>query len=278
MPNLHAEGKHTYKSSKFTLYGSTNYSTTAWNQSNTDVASCIAYTYPNYPVTGTDENNRIGRKIQSTSIVVEGFLSLFNNNLDSTDEKSVYENYCRYTSDTLQAISDEMTPNAPAFDPTEQPLKVSIRHMFIEVEPETFDTTTDLTLSEDLWNWFNSLHVYSGTDVISSNQQQVKRESTQYTGTYNIISDDLIYLSLHKPFKHYTKTIPYKRNLNFDGTGSTFPSNKILFEVFIGPTNIYIDYGNEAFGRWLLFDNNYDDINQKTVLIKSTMKLKYNDF
>lgn len=278
MPTLHAEGKHTYVNSKFTLYGSTNYSTTAFNQCNTDTAKCIAYVHPNYPVTGTDENNRIGRKIQSTSIVCEGFLSLFNNNLDSTDEKSIYENYCRYTSDTLQAVTDEMTPQQPAFDPLQQSLKVSIRHMFIEVEPETFNTTSDLTLSEDLWNWFSTLHIYSGSDVISSNQQQVKRETTQYTGSYNIISDELIYLSLAKPFKHYTKTIPYKRNLTFDGTGSTYPSNKVIFEIFIGPTNIYIDYGNEAFGRWLLVDDNYDDINQKTVLIKSTMKLKYVDF
>lgn len=278
MPPLHAEGKHTYKNSKFDLYGAANYSTSAYNQYNTDVAKCIAYVYPNYPVTGTDENNRIGRKIQTTSIVCEGFLSLNNANLSAEDENTVYENYGRYVSEIWQNLNDEMSPNVEIMDTMEQPLKVAVRHMFIEVEPETFDTTTDLTLSEALWDWFNTLNIWSGSDTISSNQQQVKRDSTRYTGTFNIISDDLIYLSLHKPFKHYTKTITYKRNLNFDGTGSTFPSNRVLFEIFIGPTNVYIDYGNEAYGTWLVTGDNYNDINQKAVTIRSTMKLNYLDF
>ena len=77
MPRIKIEEKHTYSHLDVGLLGNIRaanvvapYGTFRWHE-------------PSYPVQGTDEDQRIGRKIQTTDILVEGYINIDNTPLSS---------------------------------------------------------------------------------------------------------------------------------------------------------------------------------------------------
>ena len=96
MPRIQIEDKHTYNSVNTPIFGCRYDSFVANN--NNDFANqrtIIKFIEPTYPVTGTDDSNRIGRKIYSSSLCTEGFIKLYNVRLDyvnSSDE--LYRKLC----------------------------------------------------------------------------------------------------------------------------------------------------------------------------------------
>lgn len=274
MPRIPIEQKHTYVSVDTSIMGSRT-ANSNYGANNTENRYIINYQSPNYPVTGTDENNRIGRKITSQSIVSEFYLSLLNT-LDNDNLNTVYDFYTVLNSNTYTKISQTVTPQTTAFNTNEQNLDVSIRHMFVEFDPEQFKNMTAAQISYFLWDWFVNLNINSGgTDTMHSNRQQVKRESTAYTGQFNIIHDKVIHLSLQHPIYHGNVTIPYKRHLSFDSQGAN-PTNKLLFELFIGPTNCNIDYGSYSYGQ-VIQDPAIQRTNIYVAELKRTMKFTFVD-
>lgn len=275
MPHIPIEKKHTYNSYSTTVYGTNQDSAvaaTVWNP----LRPLIVYNSPNYPTTGTDESNRIGRKIRTDSIVSEFFLSLYNT-LDNDNLNTLYDYYAYHNSDVDQSIRSQVSPQQVAFNTNEQDLDVSIRHMIVEFDPEIVSGRTNQDLFNYLWAWFAQLHVFTGQWNMHSNRQQVKRESTQFTGNFNILHDKVIHLSLHKPIYHGNVVIPYVRHLTFDGVGDGIPTNKLVYQIFIGPTNPYIDYGSLALGNFI--SNNAPDGGPNFFVagLQDTIKLNFTD-
>ena len=134
MPRIPVEQKHTYFSYNTVVAGTNNDSANAVDRFNAG-RPIIAYAQPNYPATGTDESNRIGRKIRTDSIVSEFFISLFNT-LDNDNLNTIYDYYAYHNSDVDQQIRTQVSPQQVAFNTNEQDLDVSIRHMFVEFDPE----------------------------------------------------------------------------------------------------------------------------------------------
>lgn len=275
MPRIPIEKKHTYYSYNSNLCGTNNDSANTDDRYNAN-RPIILHHAPNYPSTGTDESNRIGRKIRTDSIVSEFFLSLYNT-LDNDNLNTIYDFYAYHNSDVDQAIRTQVSPQQVAFNTNEQDLDVSIRCMFVEFDPEIIQGRTEQELSNYLWNWFFQLHVFTGTDNMHSNRQQVKRESTQFTGNFNILHDKVIHLSLRKPIYHGNVVIPYSRLLNFDGVGNGTPTNKLVFQLFIGPTNVFIDYGSLALGNFIANSPINGGPNMFVAHINNTMKLNFTD-
>ena len=69
MPRIPIESKHTYNSSNGIIAGSHTETFTAADHYNEN-RPIIRWFTPNYPATGTDEMNRIGRKIRSAAVKV----------------------------------------------------------------------------------------------------------------------------------------------------------------------------------------------------------------
>lgn len=231
---------------------------------------------PLYPSTGTDDGNRIGRKIRSDSLVSEFYISLFNM-IDNGNLNTIYDYYALNNSDIDNAIRSTVSPQQVAFNTNEQNLDVSIRHLIVEFDPEVVVGASDQDLFNYLWSWFHQLHIQTGNYNMHSNRQQVKRESTEFTGNFNILHDKVIHLDLKHPIYHGNVVVPYVRHLNFDGIGSIVPSNKVVFQIFIGPTNPWIDYGSLSLAQFM--GNNVPDggPNIFVASVSNTLKFSFTD-
>lgn len=265
MPRIAIEDKHTYYSSSISLNGN------SLSDNIRFINNVFKYVTPNYPVQGTDENNRLGRKIHTTSLVIEGFLGLRNGNVDNTIGmlQDAYVN---------ELVTVGQFGQNYEYNSLQQPIDVSVRQMVIEFDGDFFDRGAAEILV-DLNEWFRTLHIQTGTYGYPSNRQMVLRESTNYTGSFKILHDKVHHLDLLHPQLHYQYTVPYKRNLNFNSTTvQSLPTDKVVIQLFIGPTNVLIDYGNPAFGIFMQNTANEESsFNPSIVFIDNTIKLNYVD-
>lgn len=268
MPRIKVENKHRYLAIDTTIDGNVLAPTsTAVRQIN----GWVRYFEPSYPTQGTDDDDRIGRKIMTTSLVSEGFISLRTGNAENT-LGDVYDGYIQ------ELIANGQWGQNYSVDPTMFPVTASIRHMIVEFDPDVIAGSN--ANQYDLFRqWFVNLNIQTGTDVMPSNRALTLRESTPWTGKFKILHDDVYYLSFKKPVIHYQIKQPYKRYLNFDSTTEqTSPTNRRVFEIFIGPSNIYTDYSLYGFGDHLLTTSNAEaGFVLRLAHLQSTLKLNYID-
>lgn len=261
MPRIKIEEKHTYRNSSLTLYGNADPNAVT-------EPGAINFTralVPVYPDQGTDVNNRIGRKIQATSIVCEGLVRLN----DEYTPGSIMAFYTNHLKSTVGQDSGFTNATSAAFSSSQ--LSVAIRHFVVETTPD--DLAGILTPE-----WFQQLVIQNGTKPVTSLAMEVKRESTEYTGTFNILMDKTYHLSLKSPVLHYKQIIPWKRTLNFDQSNAVDPTNKVIVEFFLGPQMIYQDYGSHAFGAYLGRQFNLDnDLFVNVGFLDGTLKLNFID-
>ena len=273
MPRITIEDKHTYNSLNTPIYGVHDDNLTFNLNNEANGRTIIKAIEPTYPVTGTDESNRIGRKIYTSSLVSEGFLKLYNT-IDNSNVNTVYDVYTFHNSDEYTSLASQVTPQTAPFNTNEQVLEVSIRHMIVQFDIDELSTTE---LETYLWQWFTSIYIQTGTYNVTSNRTQMLRESTRFTGDYKILWEKVHHLTLRNPIIHYKEVIPYKKTMNFDGTGSGRPTNKLIMELFIGPTNIYTDYGSFSLGQWISNNKLMLAPNIYVAELSTTLKLKYTD-
>lgn len=269
MPRAKIEQKHIYNNTSQILNGIFRADTNISNQVNPNI---VYVARPSYPIQGVEDNQRIGRKITPTSLTIEGFVNLFNFSPASTEDPSLFEVFNEYITDSSQT--------EPLVRETVNLLRVSIRQFVVEVDTEFVLGLTEEQIKRKFLSWFHELVVYTDIGTQVSNQTFVKRESTSYTGQFRILHDTHFTLSQKSPSFHFKLNIPYKRDLNFDGTGASLPTNKVVFLLTFGPTNIRRDYINYGFSQYLV--NNVNDLgtadkNFYVAQCSSNIKLNYLD-
>lgn len=267
-PRLRIEEKHTYNTKDSYLVG---------NNKVSDITSPLEnFTWftPYYPVAGTDENNRIGRKIQSLSIGVEGYLNL------QTHEASDSKTYILdYFNGWMQEYINETDPNSYSFNMDWQKISIPIRHMVVEFDDEEFYNGTDSEKALYLKDWYKNLVTQSmeQSSYYPSLQQSTLRESTPYTGRFKILKDTMYWLDFKdKHMIHFNYQLPYKRTITFDADGSD-PTNTHLYFLFIGPTQPLLDYSNLGFGTFINSSSNPTTTPAEVARINTNLKLKYID-
>lgn len=264
MPTIKIEDKHIYKTYEASVSG--NISRAEF----TGLSTNFVAIEPQYPVQGTDENNRIGRKIHSQFLSEEGILTL--NTFAATNSLLDYWN--GYMAD--QGLSDITDYQFPA-----EMLKISIpiRHFYVDFYDEEMYKGTTQEKAAYVANWYKQLVIqtFSDPNINPSIGTDTKRESTSYTGKFKIYQDDTFYLGFESTHQvHFKFRLPLKRTINFDAEGSD-PTNLHLFSVWIGPINPLTDYSNRAFGAWLI-DTEQVVTAPVVAYVNSTMKLSYTDF
>jgi hypothetical protein len=268
MPRLRIEEKHTYNTEDDYIVG---------NNRIADITTPIqnfAWTTPYYPVTGTDENNRIGRKIQSLSIGVEGYLNL---ETHQASESGTY--ILDYFNGWMQEFIDSTPPETYSFNIDWQKLLIPIRHMVVEFEDEEFYNGTDGEKSMYLTNWYKNLVTQSmqQSSYYPSVQQSTLRESTPYTGRFKILKDTMYWLDFKdKHMIHFNYQLPYKKTITFDADGAD-PTNTHLYFLFIGPTQPLLDYANLGFGTFINNPNNQLTASPRVAQVHTNLKLKFID-
>lgn len=236
MPRVKIEQKHTYNNSSQALNGIFRTDYTIADQATN--ASIVYPSRPSYPIQGVEDNQRIGRKVTATSIVIEGFTQLYSANPGS-DLNSAFTKFDRFLAD-----SDLGEASVNLF-------KVGIRQFVVEVDTEFVQGLTNDELKRKWLKWFHQLVIFTDTSQQVSNSTMVKRESTSYTGQFKILLDKHYILSQKSPQVHYQYTLDYKRELNFDGTGASLPTNKVVYLLTFGPTSLFRDYYNYGYSVYL---------------------------
>lgn len=265
MPRIKVEEKHIYTSYERFIVG---------NIANDSVVQTIANfrsVEPVYPVQGTDENNRIGRKINTQFLSEEGFITL--------DNYAQIDSLSDYWNGFIQEQIHDLQPDSYEFPVNNLSYTIPIRHMVVEFEDEVFYNGTEAERGIYLSAWYKQLVIQSLElpTLVPSVLTDTKRESTPYTGRFTILKDNMYYLDpKSKREIHFKYKLPFKRTVNFeDGAGSD-PSNVHVFSIWIGPINPYFDYFNRAFGSFLI---DTPEINNppRVAYVNSTMKLQYID-
>lgn len=274
MPSYRAkiEQKHTYKNYKQILSGIFKSGVNITNENTSN--RIVSYCSPTYPIQGVEDNQRIGRKITALSLTIEGNIQLFNYSPASEQVLSAYEVFNDWVNET--------SVTQPLNKETVNLFKVGVRQLVVEFDTEFVqgDKTED-ELRREFLKWFHELVIYTDDTTQVSNSTFVKRESTSYTGQFKILHDKHYILSQKSPDVHFQYSINYHRDLNFDGTGASLPTNKVVYLLTFGPTHFKKDYYNFGFGQYM--SDNSSDLpasNEQFYVahVTSNMKLNYLDF
>lgn len=263
-PRIPIEQKHIYNTYEKSIVGNIHRANVV-NPTNNFVS-----VEPVYPVQGTDENNRIGRKIHTQFLSEEGILTLNT----FTSDNSLLDYWNGYIQDQMLNLS----PSNYEFPVDELKVTVPIRHMIVSFEDEEFYNGTDAERGVYLAEWYKQLVIqtFSDSALNPSIHTETKRESTGFTGRFKIYHDQIFYLNFKTNQEiHFKHKLPLKRTVNFESAGSD-PSNIHLFSIWIGPINPFVDYANRAFGSFLV--DTPEIITPPVVAyVNSTMKLSYID-
>ena len=246
MPRIKIEEKHTYSHLDVALLGNIRsanivapFGTFRWHE-------------PAYPVQGSAEDERIGRKIQTTDILVEGYITLDNTPI-STVPATGYPSLLYYWNGYIQQLLTVLPADNFEWNIDFNNLTMPIRHMVVEFYDDEFYEGTAAEQGVYLSDWYKNLVIQTtsqSTDYPSV-QQQVLRESTSYTGRFRILRDTIYWIDLKdKKSIHVNYSLPYKRNVSFDAAGSD-PTNSHVYLLFIGPTNALFDYRDVGFGHFV---------------------------
>lgn len=264
MPRIPIEQKHIYNTYETSVAGNIDIENVVNPVSN------FRSIEPKYPVQGTDEDDRIGRKIHVNYISEEGILTLNN----FTGENSLLDYWNGYLQDRML----ELQPSNYEFPVDNLSCVIPIRHLVVGFEDSAMYAGTDAERGVYLASWFKNLVIQTFPDfgILPSILTDTKRESTPYTGRFKIYRDDKYYLDLKDKHEiHFKYHLPLKSHVNFEAEGSD-PTNMHIFSIWIGPVNPFTDYFNRSFGSFL---RDTPEIIAPPIVayVNSTMKLSYID-
>lgn len=270
MPRIPIEQKHTYNTIQNTLYGT--------YRTDNLISDTVFWQLLTYPELGVDENERIGRKIHTDYISYETYYQLQTNYTLANGIGVFYDDFLDEEARYYNNVNDNEEGNP--LDPIDaqrntlqSELDIVFREFWVEFEPDSINVLDVDQTQQFLLDWYQKLVVQTAPEGTASIRQQVKRESTQYTGTFKILRDKLHHINFRKQLIHDFGTFEYKRNLNF--ADDIYPTQGILIRFWIGPQNALLDYGNLGFGVYLQGGAINDQV--AIINVSSTMKLSYSD-
>lgn len=215
-----------------------------------------------YPTSGTDQDERVGNKINLTSFVLDGFLNIVETSYPfrlQTDTTDVIKS-CGGTIGTGSGVISSTTDTLPTFK-FPQPWYAKFRFILIKHKPDYVVT--------DAVAWFKKNFVYMATTPTYSNQCKVLRESTEDTGKFSIISDTMHKLSLTSNNKHIVFTHKlFNQTMTFKDSTTITPSNLQYTFMIIPPLSHY----DRSHSITDFPDDNVD------VEFTCNLKLNYKDF
>lgn len=272
MPRIPIEDKHTYNSYNQYIVGN--------NRTNTvsEVVHNFVTFSPYYPVEGTDQNNRIGRKIRIERIHHEGFIALPLSSAESTNANWTRDTILDGWNGYQQHLIAGLQPDNYEFPSKNIMFSIPLRHMWIEFYDDDFYSSTTADKAVYLNAFFRNLWIQTSpvADSYPSNQTKMLRESTPYTGRFRIIKDTTYWLSPEKPVVHFNEDINFKRTASFDAAGAD-PTNVHVYSVWIGPLDPLVDYYNNGFGTWMITQAENPSQPFVVASVRGNMKMIYND-
>lgn len=210
---------------------------------------------------GTSVEQRIGNKIYLKDMTM-----LINIYMTESAKRFFNCEYVNYTDINTDGVSLNGFTNHLK-EEGETPCKFKFRMMLVK-----FDEITDQAYIAD---WFNTIYVpqyYAGTGTTMpavTNQSRMLRESTDYTGKYDILWDRAFSINSKKGHKFINFNWSFKRNLTADSTtgGVTDDDFKKLRLIIFSPTLLVNDMNGIAYSK-------LSDYMEKTVSLGNAATLR----
>lgn len=205
--------------------------------------SCVVFK-PKYPETqGVTVSSRIGDKITPTSMVLDMVVQhpYLQGSPFSNETYSIGYSY----STSTNSVPNTLTGYKPNHDWFSQ-----FRLFLITVDPDSILAETSALAK--VWFQENFVpYVYPDDEPVVvgqwNNQTDLKRESTEDTGNFQILWEHKFTLTNKHPSQHIVHTFPMKGVLTFPNPADdpaadqTVPSNRKYLFILMGPLN-YINF------------------------------------
>nr|BDF97696.1 capsid protein [Cressdnaviricota sp.] len=228
------------------------------------------------PTPGYNENERVGDRINTSSIVLQYELK--------------HDNSC-YTQTIGTPMSNTIATTAyrlfnPMTDDGNYPTlhlesyRVPIRVMVVEFDKDIFSDVLNISDSNaKIAGWFFTTFKDTALQY-KSTYQKLMEPNNPFAGKFKILYDKVNNFTFKKASEQYTVTIPYKREWKFPRSSSTAndPLDKVTFIITIGCLNPD-DISDTAISNWM--NANFTSSNNTEYFrlgrITGNYKLNYTD-
>lgn len=250
MPTTDIEVKHIYQNSSFFRESGvylpfvwTNHPNLTFESPNgvlQPVAQVKAWTLP-VPEQGTDENQRIGNKITPQSYHCDIFIgpSLVNDYLPNLFNKFFLSGGGIQSETNYLLTKSKYMLRFMVVDFFSD-ARFKIPDNFVSNIEGSADNDDYNTVMKNLRDWYRTTFVPTGSTAANPTQeinvscsQKMLRESTQYTGSFKILHDRLIKLSLKNHFTdRISLDLDLKKYKDFNINANRYTKHNILFIIF----------------------------------------------
>lgn len=222
---------------------------------------------PVYPVTqGVTSSQRVGDKIAPSAFVLD-FILQHMTGVDYPMLPDAFTPGQTYsTSGTFASGTGTITSTGHdlnGFKPV-VPWHANFRLLFVKHQ-----SILSLDTPAQCVTWFKDNFVpYTTSDPQWSNQCPLLRETTDDTGTFDILYDHNFRLSSTKSTYHFSHTFPFKGQMQFDPADPSTPTNYEYKFIILGPLSVLdADYSiKSSYG-----------VNNVTATMFGVLKMNYID-
>lgn len=236
------------------------------------------------PTPGYNENERVGDRINTSSIVLQYELKHDNSTYLYSQTPYSYSIpniiYRMNQPPSLLGFIDAKDYDSNYYTLHLESYRVPMRVMVIEFDKDLFSDVTDISsVNSKIASWFFTTYKDTAQQY-KSTYQTLFEPNNPYAGKFKILYDKVSNFTFKKSSEQYTVTIPYKREWKFARSSSTAndPLDKVTFIISIGCLNPE-DISDTAVSTYLngnitsSFNSNYFRLGR----IVGNYKLNYTD-
>lgn len=192
------------------------------------------------PTPGYNENERVGDRINTSSIVLQYELkhdnSVYSASAGVPISNTIPSVAYKLTTSLQPGTSEEM---ANYYTLHQESYRVPMRVMVVEFDKDVFTDVTNISDSNaKIAGWFFTTYKDFAAQY-KSTYQTLFEPNNPFAGKFKVLYDKVSNLTFKKSSEQYTVTIPYKREWKFPRSSSTAndPLDKVTFIISIGCLN-----------------------------------------
>lgn len=209
------------------------------------------------PTPGYNENERVGDRINTTSIVLQYELkhdnSTYTYSVGTPPSYSIPNVvYNLQQPPPMIGYTNALDYDKNYYQTHLEAYRVPIRVMVVEFDKDIFSDVTNISDSNaKIAGWFFTTFKDTALQY-KSTYQKLMEPNNPFAGKFKILYDKINNFTFKKASEQYTVTIPYKREWKFPRTSSTAndPLDKVTFIITIGCLSPE-DISDTAISTWL---------------------------
>ena len=228
------------------------------------------------PTPGYNENERVGDRINTSSIVLQYEIKHDNSIYPQTIGQPISNTIASIPYRFTNPITDDGSYPALHLESYRAPIRI----MVVEFDKDVFTDVLNISdCNAKIAGWFFTTFKDTALQY-KSTWQTLFEPNNPFAGKFKILYDKIINFSFKQSSEQYTVSIPYKREWKFPRSSSTAndPLDKVTFVISIGCLHPD-DITDTAISNWM--NGNFTSSNNTEYFrlgrIEGNYKLNYTD-